>query len=214
MCDSPLGSIRLQNASRVVSNIEVRGPFVTFGSTLGPVTQQHLLGLANGLSSSSRVGSGRLLGCTNGEAHGGGCAGYMGTIWPPWPRQPVSSQTLPPFSCPRPTPPVAHFMRMNSPSGGTKLIVRSASNFPNRTHWWKVISSRSISEFLTVKRVVAIVVSAVEVGLQCHAAVSFVMVGRKVGNKESYDRFPFHGLLGRWLMNWDGKHTICDPDMA
>mmetsp|Transcript_115580 Transcript_115580/g.201142 ORF Transcript_115580/g.201142 Transcript_115580/m.201142 type:complete len:244 (+) Transcript_115580:544-1275(+) len=42
---------------------------------------------------------------------------------------------------------VRYFIRINSPSGGTKLIVRSASNFPNRTHWWKVISSKSISEF-------------------------------------------------------------------
>lgn len=38
----------------------------------------------------------------------------------------------------------AYFMRMNSPSGGTKEMVRSLSNLPSLTHWWKVMSASSI----------------------------------------------------------------------
>ena len=35
-------------------------------------------------------------------------------------------------------------MRMNSPSGGTKEMVRSLSNLPSFTHWWKVMSASSM----------------------------------------------------------------------
>lgn len=37
-----------------------------------------------------------------------------------------------------------HFMRMNSPSGGTNEMVRSLSNLPSFTHWWNVISASSM----------------------------------------------------------------------
>jgi hypothetical protein len=33
---------------------------------------------------------------------------------------------------------------MNSPSGGMKVMLRSASNLPSLTHWWKVQSSISM----------------------------------------------------------------------
>lgn len=39
--------------------------------------------------------------------------------------------------------PVTHRMSSNSPSGGMKVIVRSASNLPSRTQRWKVQSSRA-----------------------------------------------------------------------
>jgi hypothetical protein len=34
-------------------------------------------------------------------------------------------------------------MSSNSPSGGMKLMDRSESNLPNRTHWWNWQSSSS-----------------------------------------------------------------------
>ncbi len=37
-----------------------------------------------------------------------------------------------------------YFMRMNSPSGGTKEMVLSVSNFPSFTHWWNVMSASSM----------------------------------------------------------------------
>lgn len=36
-----------------------------------------------------------------------------------------------------------YFINSNSPSGGMKLIDRSESNLPNRTHWWNWQSSNS-----------------------------------------------------------------------
>jgi len=41
-----------------------------------------------------------------------------------------------------------HFISSNSPSGGTKLIVRSESNSFNRTHWWNWQSSSSTASLV------------------------------------------------------------------
>ena len=41
---------------------------------------------------------------------------------------------------------IRYDMSWNSPSGGTKEIVRSMSNFPSFTHWWKETSSISMPE--------------------------------------------------------------------